>query len=208
METNKYIVNIEEMDFGYNDLKVFSSFSFYSESRVTILKGPSGCGKTTLVKLLSGVLVPRHVKTLNVPKESTVILQSDSLAPWLTGWQNLLYFACTDPDDVRQHSLFPLIEAFVDQLACQMSFGQRRTLELVRAFLGRRHFLLLDEPLNYLDRPRRNRIIEYLSEQLPKTVRVVLTTHLDGEEAIADSDCFEFFGEPPHEGLNLAKRSI
>ena len=88
-----------------------------------------------------------------------------------------------------------------------MSYGQRRTIELARAFSVEPPLLLLDEPFNFLDSHKRRFFLNYLngSSGLLSSSRVVLTSHYVEDVAIEDADSFEFSGEMPYGSLVAGK---
>ncbi len=199
------MIRISDLEFSYEHSPVFSSFDFILSKRIGIIRGPSGCGKTTLLKLLHGILKPESAKEFLVPKKSSLILQDDNLAPWLTGTENLSIFLQKPVSNFSNHPLFSLVSEILNKRAYEMSFGQRRIIELFRAFLTETEMLLLDEPLNYIDPSKRLTLLNFLkSEQCPK-VPIIFTTHFTDNVGIEDAEFFEFKGEMPFSNLNKAE---
>jgi NitT/TauT family transport system ATP-binding protein len=199
--TNRILV--EGLSFSFGKHRIFQDFNFQSDRPVTMLRGPSGCGKTTLLKLIYGLLAPNLVNKLERSEPPFLVLQSDALVPWFTGRDNIQKFSETVWERVQKSPLFSLIAPFVNQRACDMSYGQRRSIELVRAFCARPGLLLLDEPFNFLDADRRSYFLRYIkghngADAVP---RIVLTTHYVEDIQIPDADSFEFRGDMPHRAL-------
>ena len=199
--TDHQLIAVARLNFAYGNFPVFVDFEWASDQQVSVIRGPSGCGKTTLLKLLLGVLRPSERTQVSAPSPRRMILQDDSLCPWLSGWDNLEIFTGKSREAIRAHSLFALVSGFVDRPAYQLSFGQRRLVELLRIFLPGEGLLLLDEPLNYLDKGRRALVLKFLNNDLGSAMRVVLTTHLTDELTLKNADQFEFAGDPPHSRL-------
>jgi ABC-type multidrug transport system ATPase subunit len=194
-------VAITGLSFSYGKRPIFRDFSWSSERQISVFRGPSGCGKTTLLKLLLGSLPTNSSAQLAVPGYRRMILQDDSLCPWLTGWQNIMLFSRDSRRSVEAHPLFEQVNEFIDRPAYQLSFGQRRLLELLRILVPKAGLILLDEPLNYLDRMRRDSVIAYLSTGLPPSTTVILSTHLTDELALPNATHYEFGGDLPHSML-------
>jgi iron(III) transport system ATP-binding protein len=194
---------IEALSFSFGKNCVFQDFDFRSDRRVTILRGPSGCGKTTLLKLIYGLLGTTRLAKLERPERPFLVLQSDALVPWFSGRDNIEKFSPSVWDKVQASPLFSLITPFVDQRACDMSYGQRRSIELVRAFCAQPGLLLLDEPFNFLDADRRSFFLRYMNGATGdgRVPRIVLTTHYVEDIQIPSADGFEFRGEMPHRAL-------
>jgi len=156
-DVNGFILN--DLSFGYGtQQKIFQGASVEFRKGVTLIMGPSGCGKTTLLKIVSGI-IPLDGIERQIPKgRRLLVIQEDALLPWLTGWENALLFSqCADLDKqlIEKHESFPTVVDFIHQYAWQMSYGQRRSIELLRSLLSKPRILCLDEPLNYMDPDRR-----------------------------------------------------
>lgn len=189
---------IRDMTFSYRNTKVFEGFSFATSDRVVVLRGPSGCGKTTLLKILSGNLIPDHAGEMNAPPNALMLVQEDALAPWLTGMDNITEFTNISPADVENHAAFVHIRPFLFRRASQMSYGQRRLIELTRATLTAPSLLCLDEPFNFLD-PKSRYIFTtmLLNETLLPHTRIVITSHYLEDFDAKRIPQFEFDGDLP-----------
>jgi ABC-type nitrate/sulfonate/bicarbonate transport system ATPase subunit len=189
---------IDGLSFAYGDRLIFSDFSLKSAYRIIVLKGPSGCGKTTLLKLLFGALRPSTARRLSRPSPAALVLQEDALFPWLSGRANITRFLNLDSGAIEDHPLFPVVADFLDRPAYQMSYGQRRSIELLRAILYKPNVLYLDEPFNYLDDSRIAAFIAALIDLSRSTSRIVMTTHRHDHSLDAVAQVFTFVGDPPY----------
>jgi len=195
-------MTIDGLFFSYGAFPVFEDFSLVTTKRVVICAGPSGCGKTTLLKLISGILAPDSMRDLAVPRQRCLILQEDSLLPWLSGRDNIERILRISRDDVIAHPMYALVEDYYTRKAFRMSYGQRRLLELFRAILYKPALLCLDEPLNFLDPIRRRLVLKHLaSDDLSATQFVVATHHLEELEEL-DAERFAFDGQIPVKNLS------
>ena len=194
---------IEGLSYSYRGLEVFNDFSLHSTSRITVLRGASGCGKTTLLKLLSGNLEPDRVTVMPETRGSCLVLQEDSLFPWLSGIENISKLTMIEKSIFRQHPMFELIAPFVDRKACRMSYGQRRIVELFRAIVFRPRFLYLDEPFNFLDEDNMGLVVPFLQDDWLKDTTLVLSNHhKDDVGLLQAADVFKFDGKFPISSLN------
>lgn len=201
-------VEITGLGFGYPRFPIFEGFDFRSDARVTVLRGPSGCGKTTLLKLLYGMLKPLRTVAWCVPEPAFLVLQADTLVPWFTARQNIERFSRPLWDRMQHGPFAELIVPLRDKRACDMSYGQRRSIELARALAARSPLLLLDEPFNFLDPKRRRFFLDYIESQtgVADAQRIILTTHYVEDVGLSDSDSYEFMGDPPHQGVSRVRR--
>lgn len=194
-------VEIHGLTFGYDKTTIFRNFDFSTDARLTLVRGPSGCGKTTLLKLIDGLLRGNEPTRIERPDPVFLVLQSDGLAPWLTGDENIELFSKELWWKVRASPLFPSIEPFAERPAHTLSFGQRRSIELARALLSGYPLLLLDEPLNFLDRARRATFLAHMGDPNLCPSRVIMTSHYEEGRATPGADTFEFEGDPPYSRL-------
>jgi len=188
-------ITIEGLSYSYKGLEVFKNFSLRAGSQTIVLRGPSGCGNTTLLKLLSGNLVPEAATRVPPIEHSCLVLQEDSLFPWLTGLENISILTRVKPNHFRNHPMYELVASFVGQRACRMSYGQRRLVELFRAIIFRPRFLYLDEPFNFLDEKRIGLVSPFLQGEFMQGINLTMSSHHHEDLAqFADTDVFRFDG--------------
>jgi ABC-type multidrug transport system ATPase subunit len=188
-------IAIDGLSYSYKGLAVFRDFSLVTDSKTVVLRGPSGCGKTTLLKLLSGNLIPDKAKNMPSPSNSCLVLQEDSLLPWLTGTENISILTRIKASHFRNHPMYELIASFIDQKACRMSYGQRRLVELFRAVIFKPRYLYLDEPFNFLDEKRMGLVLPFLQGEFMEGINLTMTNHhKDDLELIRSANVFQFDG--------------
>jgi len=191
-------VVIKGLSYSYRGLEVFKDFSLNADSKTVVLRGASGCGKTTLLKILSGNLEPDRVEIMPPSKGSCLVLQEDSLFPWLTGIENISKLTRLSPERFQSHPMYELISSFVTRKACRMSYGQRRMVELFRAIVYRPRFLYLDEPFNFLDEGNMGLVVPFLTSETMKDTTLVLSNHhRDDGGMIKSANIFKFDGKFP-----------
>ncbi|WP_380785864.1 ATP-binding cassette domain-containing protein [Sphingomonas sp. R86521] len=162
----------------------------------TVLFGPSGVGKTSVLNMVAGLLRPDagHIAVdgetlfgdgVDVPPErrrAGYVFQAARLFPHLRVRANLLYGA-PDTSVAIDRIEFLGIGHLLDRWPRSLSGGEAQRVAIGRALLSDPRFLLLDEPLSSLDRPRRDevmRAIEHVRDVLK--LAILMVTH-DPEEA-------------------------
>jgi ABC-2 type transport system ATP-binding protein len=169
------------------------------------LLGPNGAGKSTLFQLLSGLFVPDSGRIeimghdmLRDPVPALamlgIVFQQPTLDLELTVTGNLLFHAGLHgiPRAVAKSR----IEKEVAQLglaerahdkAGKLSGGNRRRLELARAFLHEPRVLLMDEATVGLDPGSRSELLKLMLRlRAERSVAVLWATHLCDEVPNAD----------------------
>ena len=137
-----------------------------------VLLGPNGCGKSTLLRFVAGQLSPtlgsvrvgENIRTGYMPQDQAgldwrmsaleMVRQAADMTE--TEARTLLHLYLFEDDE-------PLLPAG------SLSYGQRSRLLLASLVLGGSNFLVLDEPMNHLDIPSRERFEEAL-DAFPGTV--------------------------------------
>jgi NitT/TauT family transport system ATP-binding protein len=170
---------VEGLQFAYKECSVFKNFNIDTNTQLILLEGPSGCGKTTFLKLLSGVLTPSIVTTFLHPEPSRIILQEDSLFPWLTVEGNL---ELSGLKEIKQsppavQGLVPIVRSLANKHVYTLSFGQRRIVELFRVLSLPTPLVCLDEPFNFLDPGKRSIVAKAIQNLATEGICFVISSH-------------------------------
>jgi ABC-type molybdenum transport system ATPase subunit/photorepair protein PhrA len=122
--------------------------------------------------------------------------------------QNILKIAKVSLDQLKSSPLYPRIAGFVGQKAYQMSFGQRRLIEITRALLIKPDLLCLDEPFNFIDPPSRSLIQSLLlgSLQAFRETTFLVSSHYESDFAAAGVADVIFDGALPVTKLTVSRR--
>jgi ABC-type multidrug transport system ATPase subunit len=196
--TEPKTIVIKGLNYSYKGLEVFRDFTLEAGSKTTVLRGASGSGKTTLLKLLSGNLIPDSFEAMPASDNCCLVLQEDSLFPWLTGLENVSKLTKIPITEFQKHPMYHLISSFVERKACRMSYGQRRLTELFRAIIYRPQFLYLDEPFNFLDERNIGLVLPFLQGEFMSETNLVLSNHHnEGLTLLESATIFQFDGTFP-----------
>ena len=139
--------------------------------RVALL-GPNGCGKSTLLRFVAGLASPT-LGSVRVGENITTgyMPQDQAGLDWSMSPLEMVRQA-TDISETDARTLLHLYLFEGDEPlmpAGSLSYGQRSRLLLARLVLEGANFLVLDEPMNHLDIPSRERFEEAL-DAFPGTV--------------------------------------
>ncbi|MGR4852077.1 TlrC/CarA/OleB/SrmB family ABC-F type ribosomal protection protein [Streptomyces sp. LARHCF252] len=141
-----------------------------------LVTGPNGAGKTTLIRLLAGELRPDE-GSVRVPGRVGHLRQDET--PWAPGLTVAEAFALGRPGSADDHaesllSLGLFRPAELHLCVGDLSYGQRRRIDLARLVSAPADLLLLDEPTNHLSPA----LVEELEQALAGYPgAVVLVTH-------------------------------
>ncbi len=170
-----------------------------SQKEIVGLLGPNGAGKTTAFSVIIGLVRQDSGQVLLNDEELTscpiyvrvrkglgFLPQEDSIFRGLTVEENLWLAAeakngskgagaCRE-EIRRQLEEFGLL-GVAGELAGQLSGGERRKLEIVRAMILEPQFLLLDEPFSELDPKAVAELQQVVLKLKEKSVGLLLTDH-------------------------------
>ncbi len=169
------LVAIERVTFGYDERLVLSDVTMvFPRGKVVAIMGGSGCGKTTLLRLIGGVLAPRHGTIsfdgapLNVRDRSALyalrrrvgmLFQFGALFTDLTVFDNVAFPLrehTTLPENMIRDLVLMKLNAVGLRGAAQLkpadlSGGMARRVALARAIALDPDLIMYDEPFAGLD---------------------------------------------------------
>ena len=174
----RQVLSLENVGMAFTDQPLFSDISLtLTHGQRIALIGPNGEGKTTLLRLIAGDLTPTagQVRLGAGVKLGYFAQEQESLNPASTPYDTIRAVAVNmDQTDVRSFLHFFLFSG--DDALIQigkLSYGERARLMLALLVAQGCNFLLLDEPVNHLDIPSRERFEDALS-QFPGTILAVV----------------------------------
>lgn len=176
---------------------------FAGDAGLTVLFGPSGVGKTSVLNMVAGLLRPErgHVRIggetlfdaaagIDVPPERRrvgYVFQDSRLFPHRRVRDNLLYGHRLAPPEARWMAFDDAVDLLdirplLDRWPRSLSGGETRRVAIGRALLSGPRALLMDEPLAFLDRARREEVlavIERIRDELK--LPILYVTHDERE---------------------------
>jgi len=186
------MIRLNEVTFSYDGARrVLDGASLEIGAGLTLVLGPNGCGKTTLLRLAAGV---------ERPDSGTIEVEGNELWKDEVRARRALAYVPEQPDITPFASLGEVM-----RLVCrlrgepiqraaealgevglhdheragvrQLSSGQRRRALLAAARIGRPRIILLDEPLEALDRAMREQVLAWIEGRRSEGAAVILVTH-------------------------------
>ncbi len=186
------MIRLHDVQFSYrNGEAVLAGVDLDLPAGLTLLLGPNGCGKSTLLKLLAGVERPDHgcveIEGHDLWKEEVAarrnlayVSEQPDLTPYAT-IGDVMRLVCrlrSQPVESGKEALERSGIARIAQRSIrELSMGQRRRAVLAAAWIGFPRVVLLDEPLEAMDRGIREEIISWIERLLAGGALVVIATH-------------------------------
>lgn len=189
------LFSVEHVSVLRGEKKVLNDISLSVPPSVAVM-GASGLGKTTLCETLLGLIKP-DAGSVQTPAHVGLVFQQPTLVAGLTVIQNLTLVAGakalkkvffgnentlrTKKEAAAFKNLLKDIKG--NQKAEELSGGQARRVELVRALLAPAPALILDEPFTGLDEQSKQTALELLAEYLRSTGKPLLLVSHDKKDA-------------------------
>jgi branched-chain amino acid transport system ATP-binding protein len=161
------LLRLEGVDAFYDDLQALFGVSLeVREGEIVALLGANAAGKSTTLRVISGLLAPRHGRVIfddaelgdepahrRVERGIVQVPEGRHLFPFMTVTENLLLGAHARRGRETQmrtldyvYTLFPVLKDRRTQLAGSLSGGEQQMCAIARALMARPRLLMLDEP--------------------------------------------------------------
>lgn len=175
---SKNILVTESLSVGYTPEKpLLENINvFIRAGQRIILTGPNGAGKTSFIRTIIGKIPPLagSFRLGGATKLGYMAQEQELLNPNLSAVQTIQSISTMNETDTRNflhHFLFKGDNAL--RPSGEYSYGERARLQLATLVAQGCTFLILDEPINHLDIPSRERFEEAL-ENFQGTILAVV----------------------------------
>ena len=161
---NKYFSS-SNMTGGYGGVDILNSCGIeVNQGEISVVVGPNGAGKSTAMKAMLGMITLKSGEVILNGKDISGLTPEDRVAQGiafvpqtmnifseLTVEENLEMGAFLRNDNINKtiedvYKLFPILKDKKNQLAGELSGGQRQQVAVGRALMTRPSVLMLDEP--------------------------------------------------------------
>ena len=186
------MIRFYEASFSYcKDEPVLAGVDLEISPGLTLLLGPNGCGKSTLLKLAAGIEKPDAgrveidghdlwVDEATARRGLAYVPEQPDLTPYATV-REILALVCRLRGEPRERGNEALEQVGLGQLAHrsvrELSMGQRRRAVLAASLVGTPSHVLLDEPLEALDRGAREDLLAWMDRLIAAGATVVVVSH-------------------------------
>ena len=213
---NKFALELKSVNYMIDNKKIINNVSFQIEFNDFIsIVGPNGSGKSTIIKLISGDVLPNDGSIYILGKQQCDWDISDlACQRSILGQFNNLSFAFTVMD-VLKMGVFPLqsklielseknlydkllnvfdLEHLKEQIYTTLSGGEKQRVQLARVISQiwssdnfDKKILILDEPTSFLDIKHQLSLFSFLKDLNNKGLTIVMVMH-DINQAIVNSN--------------------
>lgn len=186
------MINVNNVSKRFGENEVLSDISVELDSgKIYGLVGRNGCGKTMLMKCICGFVKPTSGKILingnvlgkdmDVPEHMGIIIENPGFIPYYSGYKNLRLLASvrgkTGKKEIAEYMEMVGLDAKSKKHVSKYSLGMRQKLGIVQAIMERPEILLLDEPMNGLDRKSVELVRNLIKKTADAGAVVLLSSH-------------------------------
>lgn len=179
----------ETISKSFNNKQILNGVSMeIKNGRITSLIGHNGAGKSTLIGVIAGYY---HLDQGSLEKKDLSIMpDADTIYQDMTGKQ-FLKMMCgiknCSYEEAKTLAQNLKIEDHLDKKIEGYSFGMKKKISFIQAYIGDFDTYIFDEPTSGVDGPTANLMLKKLEELTDKNAGVLLTSHnLDELERVSD----------------------
>ena len=186
------VIIIENVCKSFRENKILDNISVnFTNNRIHGLVGRNGSGKSMLLKCICGftpvtsgeIIVngKKIGKDVDIPNDVGIIIESPGFLPNYSGYKNLEFLA-----SINKHITKAEIKATIERVGLdpdnrkwvgKYSLGMRQRLGIAQAIMENPPILLLDEPLNGIDKHGIKDIRNLLLQLRDEGKTIVLASH-------------------------------
>ncbi len=176
----------------------------FEKGKIHGLIGRNGSGKTMLMKCICGFVKPtsgeifvagkKIGKDCDFPNNTGIIIETPGFIPYYSGYKNLKLLADLNkkitPEQIRTAMIQVGLEPNLKRHVRKYSLGMRQRLGLAQAIMENPDLLILDEPMNGLDKDGVNDMRQYLLDLKEQGKTILIASHSTEDiDMLCDTVC-------------------
>lgn len=186
------MIQIKNVSLTINKTVILKSVcASFERGKIHGLIGRNGSGKTMLMKCICGFVKPsqgeifvageRIGKDCDFPKNTGIIIETPGFIPYYSGYKNLKLLAGLNnkigKQEVREAMEKVGLDPDLKRHVKKYSLGMRQRLGLAQAIMEGPELLILDEPMNGLDKDGVKDMREYLLALKMQGKTIIIASH-------------------------------
>ena len=200
------IIEVKNLNLTIKKQKILENVSLSCEDgRIYGLVGRNGSGKTMLMKCICGFIRPdegeidvlgkRIGKDCDFAPDTGIIIETPGFIGHYSGFKNLKLLAAIkkkiDDDKIREIMEFVGIDPAMKKSVRKYSLGMRQRLGLAQAIMEDPKVLILDEPMNGLDKEGVEDMRKYLLKLREEGKTILIASHSSEDIAVLCDRTYE-----------------
>lgn len=183
---------VEEISKSYKGINVLNHVTVsFEKGKIHGIIGRNGSGKTVLIKIICGLVRPDEGrvqvngkvigKDIDFPENIGVIIEAPGFLPSLSAYKNLDYLAslrgAIGKEQIRNAISMVGLDPDEKKHVGKYSLGMKQRLGLAQAIMENPDILILDEPMNALDKNGVTEIRELLLRLKENGKTILIVSH-------------------------------
>lgn len=200
------IIKIEDVSLNIKKDKILNNVSVnFQKGKVYGLIGRNGSGKTMLMKCICGFIKPTSGKIIvndkiigkdcDFPNSIGVIIETPGFIPYYSGFKNLKLLANLNKkisdNDIKDSMERVGLEPSLKRWVSKYSLGMRQRLGLAQAIMEDPDILILDEPMNGLDKEGVIEIRKYITQLRNEGKTIIMASHSSEDIQVLCDEVYE-----------------
>ena len=200
------IIEVKNLNLTIKKQKILENVSLScEEGRIYGLVGRNGSGKTMLMKCICGFIRPdegeidvlgkRIGKDCDFAPDTGIIIETPGFIGHYSGFKNLKLLAGINrkinDDKIREVMEFVGLDPKMKKSVRKYSLGMRQRLGLAQAIMEDPKVLILDEPMNGLDKEGVEDMRKYLLKLKEEGKTILIASHSSEDIAVLCDQTYE-----------------
>ena len=199
------MIDVENVSLTIKKVPILADISIsFERGKIHGLIGRNGSGKTMLMKCICGFVKPtdgkitvngkRIGKDRDFPENTGIIIETPGFIPYYSGYKNLKLLADLrgkiSKSDVRRAMEQVGLDPNLKRHVRKYSLGMRQRLGLAQAIMEDPELLVLDEPMNGLDKDGVKDMRQYLLDLKSQGKTILIASHsAEDIDVLCDTVC-------------------
>lgn len=207
------MIKLDDICFAYDDVPVLKHFSAeINDGEFVVIKGDNGCGKSTLLNIINALEFPeigtyifdgteinkKSMKTEQFAKafhqKIGYVFQNTDAQLFCSSVYDEVAFAPRqmqlDESEVAKRVADMLAltgtEHLKERAPFHLSMGEKKKVAVASVLAMNPQTLILDEPMNFLDKKSREWLVDFLGKMHTVGKTVIIVSHTDDFDKMAD----------------------
>ena len=195
------IVKVENVTKYFKQEKVLDDVNMNLETgHIYGIVGKNGAGKTVLFKIIAGFIKPSSGKVTvagkiigvdrDFPDSLGLIIETPGFLSQYNAYQNLLYLANINnkitKEDIKEAIRMVGLDPDSNKKVGKFSLGMRQRLGIAQAIMENPNLIILDEPMNGLDKKGIEDVKELLLKLKGDGKTILMASHYAEDMEICD----------------------
>lgn len=206
------MIKLNDICFAYDDVPVIRHFNTQiDDGAFVVIKGDNGCGKTTLLNIINGlefaeigtysfngtIINKKAMKNESIAKafhrQMGYVFQNTDAQLFCSTVYDELAFAprqmMLDEQEIekRVSDIASLvgISNLLERATIHLSMGEKKKVAIASVLTMNPQVLVLDEPMNFLDKRSRQWITDFLSQMHSIGKTIIIVSHSNDFDSLA-----------------------